>query len=87
MLKHKFKTLSLNEPQVYEALAFINLTGEFTPHAKRVGQKIFKTPSSSLVRTQAFQACSTGSNPVGVAFVALKEIPSEPFVLSEKQGI
>ena len=26
-----------------------------------------QTPSSSLVRTQAFQACSTGSNPVGVA--------------------
>lgn len=25
------------------------------------------TPSSSLVRTQAFQACSAGSNPAGVA--------------------
>ena len=29
--------------------------------------KKITTPSSSLVRTQAFQACSTGSNPVGVA--------------------
>ena len=28
----------------------------------------FLTPSSSLVRTQAFQACSTGSNPVGVVY-------------------
>jgi putative endonuclease len=30
-------------------------------------RRFLKTPSSSLVRTQAFQACSAGSNPAGVA--------------------
>ena len=46
-----------------------------------------KTPSSSLVRTQAFQACSAGSNLAGVVNIKGVPLPGAPFFVEEDDAL